>query len=93
MSRDASKERIPQTRLPEDWAPTEADRELLYQDYRRTGISTGSEDPRLVSVVVAFMERARRPALGDTRPADCSVAEVTAEADQRDRRARNIRAS
>jgi hypothetical protein len=93
MSRDARKERIPQTRLPEDWAPREADRELLYQDYCRSGITPGSEDALLVSLVVAFMGRARRPALGDAGPTDCSVGEVTAEADQRDQRARNIRAS
>ena len=93
MSRDGHKERIPQTRLPEDWAPTETDRELLYQDYRRTGITTSSEDPRLVSLVVAFMGRARRPAGGDASPTDCSAGGVTSEADRRDRGARNIRAS
>jgi len=93
MSRDPQNERIPQVRLREDWAPTEADRDLLYQDYRRTGIAPGSEDPRLVSLVVAFMGRARVPALGGAGPTDCTVAEVTAEAGQLDRRARNIRAS
>ena len=68
----------------------------MFGDGVRTkeGATPRSEHLRLVSLVVAFMGRAaRRPALGDGGPTDCSVGEVKAEADQHDRRTRNIRAS
>jgi hypothetical protein len=67
----------------------------MFGDGVRTkeGATPRSVHLRLVSVVVAFMGRARRPALGDAGPTDCCIGEVKTEADQRDRKAQNSRAS